>query len=251
MAIEADKVRLYPDPFALIRDFKPGGESAGDGGTGGGAGEVRLPGQARGRHRGAGLHRGSQGAGEHRRGRRHRPARGPQLAGEPGHVRPADADPARRQRQLRRQRAGLPGRQRGAARPARARGHLPAVHAGWPRSGARPSSSTGPRSRSSWASWATCSRSSAPSASARATTRRCVSDEQKQEIEGFRSQLLDTRRELREVQLALRKDIEDLQGRARFFGIAAVPIAVALLAIVMALVKRARYRRRVDAVAHA
>jgi ABC-type uncharacterized transport system involved in gliding motility auxiliary subunit len=78
-----------------------------------------------------------------------------------------------------------------------------------------------------------------------------VSDKQKQEIEGFRSQLLDTRRELREVQLALRKDIEDLQGRARFFGIAAVPIAVALLAIVMALVKRARYRRRVDAVAHA
>jgi ABC-type uncharacterized transport system involved in gliding motility auxiliary subunit len=78
-----------------------------------------------------------------------------------------------------------------------------------------------------------------------------VSDKQKQEIEGFRSQLLDTRRELREVQLALRKDIEDLQGRSQFFGIAAVPIAVALLAIVMALVKRARYRRRVDAVAHA
>ena len=78
-----------------------------------------------------------------------------------------------------------------------------------------------------------------------------VSDQQKQEIEGFRTQLLETRRELREVQLALRKDIEDLQGRTRFFGIAAVPIAVALIAIVMALVKRARYRRRVDAAAAA
>lgn len=78
-----------------------------------------------------------------------------------------------------------------------------------------------------------------------------VSDQQRREIEGFRTQLLETRRELREVQLALRKDIEDLQGQVRFFGIAAVPIAVAVIAIVMALVKRVRYRRRVDAAAAA
>lgn len=77
-----------------------------------------------------------------------------------------------------------------------------------------------------------------------------LSEAQRSEIEGFRTQLLDTRRELREVQHALRKDIEDLRDRVRFFGIAAVPLLVALVAVVLALVRRARYRRRFDA-AHA
>jgi hypothetical protein len=79
-----------------------------------------------------------------------------------------------------------------------------------------------------------------------------LSQKQRDEIEGFRGQLLDTRRELRDVQLALRQDIEDLQGRVRFLNIAAVPLLVALVAIVLALVRRVRYRRRVaDAVATA
>jgi ABC-type uncharacterized transport system involved in gliding motility auxiliary subunit len=78
-----------------------------------------------------------------------------------------------------------------------------------------------------------------------------VTDQQKQEIEGFRGQLLDTRQQLRDVQLNLRKGIEDLQTRIRFFCIAAVPILVALVAIIVGLTKRARYRRRVDAAAHA
>jgi ABC-type uncharacterized transport system involved in gliding motility auxiliary subunit len=79
-----------------------------------------------------------------------------------------------------------------------------------------------------------------------------LSQQQRDEIEGFRGQLLETRRELRDVQLALRQDIEDLQGRVRFANIAAVPILVALVAIVLALVQRARYRRRVvDATAAA
>ncbi|HEX8373898.1 MAG TPA: Gldg family protein, partial [Geminicoccaceae bacterium] len=79
-----------------------------------------------------------------------------------------------------------------------------------------------------------------------------LSQRQRDEIEGFRGQLLDTRRELRDVQLALRQDIEDLQGRVRFLNVAAVPLLVALVAIVLALVQRARYRRRVvDATAAA
>ena len=60
-----------------------------------------------------------------------------------------------------------------------------------------------------------------------------IGDAQRKEIEGFRGQLLDTRRELRDVQLDLRKDIEDLRDRIRFFNIAAMPILVAVLAIVV------------------
>lgn len=76
-----------------------------------------------------------------------------------------------------------------------------------------------------------------------------VSARQRDEIEGFRTQILETRQELREVQHALRKDIEELRDTVRFANIAAVPILVAVLAIVMAVVKRVRFRRRFDAAA--
>jgi ABC-type uncharacterized transport system involved in gliding motility auxiliary subunit len=66
-----------------------------------------------------------------------------------------------------------------------------------------------------------------------------LSDAQRQEIEGFRGQLLDTRRELRDVQLALRKDIEQLRDRIRLLNIAAVPLLIAVVAIVLALIRRA------------
>ena len=73
-----------------------------------------------------------------------------------------------------------------------------------------------------------------------------LGDAQRKEIEGFRTQLLDTRRELRDVQLALRKDIEQLRDRTRLLNIAAVPALVAVLAIAVAVVRRIRYRRRFD-----
>ena len=73
-----------------------------------------------------------------------------------------------------------------------------------------------------------------------------LSDTQRKEIDGFRSQLLDTRRELRDVQLALRQDIERLRDRTRFLNIAAVPLLIAAAAVAMALVRRVRYRRRFD-----
>jgi ABC-type uncharacterized transport system involved in gliding motility auxiliary subunit len=74
-----------------------------------------------------------------------------------------------------------------------------------------------------------------------------LSDAQRAEVENFRAQLLETRGELREVQLALRKDIESLRDWTRFFGIAALPLLVAVAAIGLAVVQRARYRRRFDA----
>lgn len=73
-----------------------------------------------------------------------------------------------------------------------------------------------------------------------------LSDAQNKEIEGFRGQLLDTRRQLRDVQLALRKDIDELRQRVRFLNIAAVPLAIAALALVIYLIQRARYRRRIE-----
>jgi hypothetical protein len=49
----------------------------------------------------------------------------------------------------------------------------------------------------------------------------------------------------------LRKDIEELRDRVRFLNIAAVPLLVAALAIVIAAVRRVRYRRRFDSTAAA
>ena len=74
-----------------------------------------------------------------------------------------------------------------------------------------------------------------------------LSAKQQTEIEGFRSELLQTRGELRAVRHALRSDIEDLRDRVRFADIAAMPIVVAVVAVLLALVHRRRVRRRFDA----
>ena len=71
--------------------------------------------------------------------------------------------------------------------------------------------------------------------------------EQRAEIERARVELLATRRELRDVQHALRQDIESLRDRLRFANIAAVPILVGLVAVILALARRVRFRRRFDA----
>lgn len=72
-----------------------------------------------------------------------------------------------------------------------------------------------------------------------------LSAEQREEIAKIRADILETRRELREVQYALRRDIETLQAGVRFLNIAAVPLLVALAAVLMALIRRARFRQRV------
>ena len=76
-----------------------------------------------------------------------------------------------------------------------------------------------------------------------------LSPEQQVEIERFRAEMLETRRELRSVNLALRQDIEQMQDRIRFLNIAAVPIVVTLIAIGLAVFNRFRFRRRFDAAA--
>ncbi len=74
-----------------------------------------------------------------------------------------------------------------------------------------------------------------------------LTEAQAKEILKLRGEILRTRAELREVQHALRQDIETLQARIRFANIAAMPILVGLIAILLAAFRRARFRRHVAA----
>ncbi len=75
-----------------------------------------------------------------------------------------------------------------------------------------------------------------------------LTDEQQATIEEFRADLVSTRRQLRDVQFALREDIENLGVWLKFLNIGLVPVLVAGIAIVVSLVRRHRRRR---GVAHA
>ena len=72
-----------------------------------------------------------------------------------------------------------------------------------------------------------------------------LTEEQKAAMESFRRELLTTRQQLREVQHALNKDIEALDTALKVFNIWAVPAILSVLVLVMALWRRARYRRHV------
>ena len=63
-------------------------------------------------------------------------------------------------------------------------------------------------------------------------------------IEQFRGEILSIRKELRDVQLSLRKDIQGLETLVKFANIAAIPILIAFAAVVLAW---ARTRRRAAA----
>jgi ABC-type uncharacterized transport system involved in gliding motility auxiliary subunit len=67
--------------------------------------------------------------------------------------------------------------------------------------------------------------------------------EQSQAIENFRAQMLQTRQQLREVQLFLRQDIDRLKAKLEFFDIAFVPLLVGLAGIILGAL-RLRWRRR-------
>lgn len=71
-------------------------------------------------------------------------------------------------------------------------------------------------------------------------------EEQKREIEKFTDELLATRKALRNVQLALRQDIDRLRNWLTFANIGLIPIVVALLAIVLGLVRAGRRKRAVQ-----
>lgn len=67
-----------------------------------------------------------------------------------------------------------------------------------------------------------------------------LSDEDRRTIETYRGDILETRRELREVQRALRQNIDRLQGAITFVNIGAVPILFGLGLIAAAVIRRRR-----------
>ena len=74
--------------------------------------------------------------------------------------------------------------------------------------------------------------------------------QQQQEIDNFRVRMLDTRRDLRGVQRSLRTDVETLESRIRVVNIWAVPIVIAIVAVLLALVRRMRRARFYRAALH-
>jgi ABC-type uncharacterized transport system involved in gliding motility auxiliary subunit len=71
--------------------------------------------------------------------------------------------------------------------------------------------------------------------------------EQVQTIDNFRAQMLDIRRELRGVQLNLRRDIDRLKSTLEFFDIAFIPLLVGLAAIILGVMRLQRRKRRAHA----
>jgi ABC-type uncharacterized transport system involved in gliding motility auxiliary subunit len=72
-----------------------------------------------------------------------------------------------------------------------------------------------------------------------------LSPEQTKAIEQFRGDMVQTRRQLRDVQAALRSNIQELKGGLEFLDIALIPIIVAVVAIVVGAVRLKRRRHRV------
>ncbi|MCZ6636712.1 MAG: Gldg family protein [Alphaproteobacteria bacterium] len=76
--------------------------------------------------------------------------------------------------------------------------------------------------------------------------RAILSPKQIKEINKFKGELLTIRKQLRDVQLGLRKDIDELEGRLWFFNIALIPLLVALAALVLGLARTRRRRQRME-----
>jgi ABC-type uncharacterized transport system involved in gliding motility auxiliary subunit len=78
-----------------------------------------------------------------------------------------------------------------------------------------------------------------------------IDKEQEQTIDNFRTDMLSIRQQLRQVQLALRQDINQLQAVTEFFDIALVPILVAIVAVIIGWVRFRRRKRQARRVAAA
>ena len=64
---------------------------------------------------------------------------------------------------------------------------------------------------------------------------------QQKAFEKFRAEMLDVRKQLRDVQLALRQDIEQLDTRLKIINIWTMPILIAVVAIILAILRRRKY----------
>jgi ABC-type uncharacterized transport system involved in gliding motility auxiliary subunit len=71
-----------------------------------------------------------------------------------------------------------------------------------------------------------------------------LSEQQQAEIEKAQAEVLNTRRELRDVQHNLNKDIEALERNIKVANIAGIPIVIAVIAVGLAATRYQRRRRR-------
>ena len=71
-----------------------------------------------------------------------------------------------------------------------------------------------------------------------------MSEEQDEEVRKFRARVIEIRKELRSVQLNLRRDIDQLGSDLKLLNIAAVPAAIAIFAVGISMVRRNRTRAR-------
>ena len=62
-----------------------------------------------------------------------------------------------------------------------------------------------------------------------------LSPEQSKAIEGFRAQMLKIRSELRDVQFALRRDVDSLKNWITAINVGVVPVTAAIIVLVFAL----------------
>jgi hypothetical protein len=70
-----------------------------------------------------------------------------------------------------------------------------------------------------------------------------MSEEQLNEINKFRAEHIEIRKDLRNVQHALGKDIESLGTRLKIFNIALVPLVVIVLATILGMIRIRRAAR--------
>ena len=56
--------------------------------------------------------------------------------------------------------------------------------------------------------------------------------------------MLEVRKQLRDVQLALRQDIDQLDTRLKVLNIWIMPIIISLAAIILAIIRRRRYNNK-------
>jgi ABC-type uncharacterized transport system involved in gliding motility auxiliary subunit len=70
-----------------------------------------------------------------------------------------------------------------------------------------------------------------------------LSDADRSTIDNYRSEILSTRRDLRNVQAALRRDIDRLEAVVKFINIALVPILFGIAMVVVSILRRRRARK--------
>jgi ABC-type uncharacterized transport system involved in gliding motility auxiliary subunit len=71
-----------------------------------------------------------------------------------------------------------------------------------------------------------------------------LTEKQRQTLDDFRLEMVSVRQQLREVQRALRQDIEDLNTRLKVINIWAMPVLISIIALAMGILRRWRFRRQ-------